>query len=435
MKKGFSALWAVMIFGSLGLATPGESADLPTALESVLQSHPRLQAVERDLDANAAKVDSARSGWFPNLNVTAYKGGENIRRPAAPDTSLDTTSVTFKATQLVYDFGEVNATIDSSQAKHEQTRLNLEAMRQDMILEAITAYLNQQRSKMVLDYAIDSESNIKKQTELENIRVSQGAGVSTDVLQAKAQLAGANARRIQAEEAYANSSSRVKAVFADEAAALPKVKVPNPTSYLPKSLPELLDYAMNNNPHLQSTQMGVKVAEFETDRVFASEFMPKIQAVADVKHKDDDGGTVGKRDESLVTLQFTQNLNMGMRGLHETKAFRKNKEAAAQRLDESRRQIQENGTNSWTRLEAAKMRAVHLREQARLAEEFLRLARKERELGRRTLLDVLQGETSLINANSDASAAEMDAVIASYMTLHAMGKLDMAQIRALHWGK
>ena len=40
-----------------------------------------------------------------------------------------------------------------------------------------------------------------------------------------------------------------------------------------------------------------------------------------------------------------------------------------------------------------------------IAAEFLELARKERQLGNRTLLDVLTGEAALINANSAAASA------------------------------
>ena len=42
------------------------------------------------------------------------------------------------------------------------------------------------------------------------------------------------------------------------------------------------------------------------------------------------------------------------------------------------------------------------------------MARKERELGRRSLLDLLNGEVALINAQSDAAAARVDEVIAAY---------------------
>jgi adhesin transport system outer membrane protein len=71
---------------------------------------------------------------------------------------------------------------------------------------------------------------------------------------------------------------------------------------------------------------------------------------------------------------------------------------------------------------------VLLTNQANIAAEFLELARKERELGNRTLLEVLQGETDLINANSDAVKAQTDLAIAMYTLLNIMGRLTMKTV-------
>ncbi len=60
----------------------------------------------------------------------------------------------------------------------------------------------------------------------------------------------------------------------------------------------------------------------------------------------------------------------------------------------------------------------------------LDLARKERELGRRSLLDLLNGEVALINAQSDAAAARVDEVIAAHRLLRAIGGLKPEVVRA-----
>ena len=64
-----------------------------------------------------------------------------------------------------------------------------------------------------------------------------------------------------------------------------------------------------------------------------------------------------------------------------------------------------------------------MRNLADIAAEFLELARKERQLGKRSLIDVLAGETNLINSQSDAASAESDVIIASISLLSVMGQL------------
>lgn len=65
-----------------------------------------------------------------------------------------------------------------------------------------------------------------------------------------------------------------------------------------------------------------------------------------------------------------------------------------------------------------------LRDQAVILEEFLELAKRERLLGTRSLLDVLNGEVGHLNALSEAVSAETDRAISLYNLFYAMGRLD-----------
>ena len=90
-----------------------------------------------------------------------------------------------------------------------------------------------------------------------------------------------------------------------------------------------------------------------------------------------------------------------------------------------RDQIEEQARNAWSNLITAGQNAALLQNQANIAAEFLDLARKERQLGKRTLIDVLAGETNLINAQSDAISAQSDVIIAGLTLLSVMGQLSV----------
>ena len=83
---------------------------------------------------------------------------------------------------------------------------------------------------------------------------------------------------------------------------------------------------------------------------------------------------------------------------------------------------------TWDGLDTAQKNAQFLTNQARISGEFLELARKERQAGNRTLLDVLGGETALINAQADAIAAKIEVLISSYTLLSLMGGLTLDSI-------
>ena len=144
----------------------------------------------------------ALGAWFPNMNLTSFYGHEEQLQPNADNTSLATREFDVTITQLLWDFGAANSTIRAAGLVVVQAEAGLNAARQNILLRAVTAYVNILRSQEVLKFAERSEVNIKRQTELENARVERGAGLSTDVLQAKQQLAGAQARRVRAQGAF-----------------------------------------------------------------------------------------------------------------------------------------------------------------------------------------------------------------------------------------
>ena len=83
---------------------------------------------------------------------------------------------------------------------------------------------------------------------------------------------------------------------------------------------------------------------------------------------------------------------------------------------------------TWDGLKTAQQNFQFLTNQARISGEFLELARQERKAGNRTLLDVLGGETALINAQADAIAAQIEVLINSYTLMSLMGGLSIESI-------
>ncbi|MCK9194734.1 MAG: TolC family protein, partial [Nevskia sp.] len=68
MKK--SALLAPLLaVTSLSAAMNAHALTLREAAESALQSDPRLQAADQNVQASAANVDLARAGYLPTVNA------------------------------------------------------------------------------------------------------------------------------------------------------------------------------------------------------------------------------------------------------------------------------------------------------------------------------------------------------------------------------
>lgn len=258
-------------------APPVAAEDLHELFLDLSKRHKRIQAAESDMEAARNNVRVILGAWFPELGITSHYGYEDQTKPDATGTHMATSELDLKLSQLLWDFGATNSAVQQARLTFEQTRETLVLTRQGLLLEAVAAYLGLINAKEILDFALQSEANIKSQTEMENALVDRGSGFSTDVLQAKAQLAGANARRVQAQGALRAAKNRYRAVFyvaPPDVATLIKPRVPD--ELLPASVDEAVDMAMKNNPQLKVAKFSADVAKEAITQTRATQYFPAI---------------------------------------------------------------------------------------------------------------------------------------------------------------
>jgi outer membrane protein len=135
---------------------------------------------------------------------------------------------------------------------------------------------------------------------------------------------------------------------------------------------------------------------------------------------------------SLTTLQSlsgaaTAQLSVPLyQGGAEYATIRQAKETLGQRridLDTARLAVQQNITQSWGQLAAAKAQIDSSTAQVTAAEIALDGVRAEAGLGERTTLDVLNAEQALVQARTSLVVAQHDRIVASYAVLAAVGSL------------
>ena len=188
--------------------------DLKSSLESVLKNHKVIKASGIDIKAAELRLKQAKGGYYPSFDLTANYGHEHInKRGAGNNTQLVARDATAKLTQTITDFGLTDSTVKTSKLSLKQSRALEKQIKNDILVRALTAYLRVIQSRESVKFAIQSVSNIKKQTELEDAAVSAGGGLTSDVLQAKSQLAGAQARQIQFEGVLSAAKHEFEYVF------------------------------------------------------------------------------------------------------------------------------------------------------------------------------------------------------------------------------
>ncbi|BCN94148.1 channel protein TolC [Thiomicrorhabdus immobilis] len=401
-------------------------ADSNAKYSELLEQHNLVQSAQENLKSAQSNVDVEKSGWYPEFRVGLEAGRDNYERDNSPNSHLDTHQVSASINQLLWDFGAVNSSINHAESKVNRAESELDRQKQYLILAGLEAELNLYKALKILEFAHKSEDNIKQQTKLESTRIDAGQGYTTDLLQAKTQLAAAQARRVFAEGGLAQAKNRYAAVFGHETAvqmatdSLPKLNIT-----VPNELKSALEKAMANNPDIQVSQADLAILNAEVIKTSKAEWMPKIQLRAEHINSHNPDGIEQERLQNNIVVRMDWRFNTGLRANHAEDSVKAKARAATQQVKNKRIQTIEDTRNAWTQLLTSQTRLSYLTNQVELSERFLELARKERELGKRSLLDVLNGETQLINAQSDVAAAQTDLKISQLQLMLQMGQLTL----------
>ena len=403
--------------------------DLVRSLELVLKNHKLIEASKIDSKAAEFRVKQSKGAYYPSLDVTANYGHERIiKHGPTNDTQLVARDATAKITQTITDFGLRESTVKTSELSLKQSLALEKQIKNDLLLRALTAYLRVIQSRESVKYAVQSVANIKKQTELEDAAVSAGGGLTSDVLQAKTQLAGAQARLIQFEGVLDAAKHEFEYLYGFFPKILNDLKLIKPiTDQLPQSIEETVEKTMKNNPSLIAARITEDIGK-EAINTARSSLFPTIKGILSHSEKQDFGGIVGFKRESSAKIDFSYPLNLSFSEYAGKDAAVESYLATSTRIRDQENMIKQMVRTTWDGLDTAQKNAEFLTNQARISGEFLELARKERKAGNRTLLDVLGGETALINAQADAIAAKIEVLINSYTLLSLMGGLTLDTI-------
>jgi len=431
---------AVAMAAALALGGVGASAqELKTLVGDLLATHPRLEASRNDVRSAEAKItDTFRRAWTPNIDITAEDGQQRYESLGAGNTAtgrdLDYWRANMRANQQLFDFGKSNRQVAEAEAVLSQSKALASSAESGVLLEALSAHWSYVRADKVLNFSRQSEQSVRTQAKMESSMVELGKGYESNVLQAKVQLTSAESRSLKAIGALDIANARVRAVFGNAASKVSykELAVIKP-SLMPKSLDEAKQMALENN---QQIQVGIYRSHAILERISstqAKEFFPRVNLVLEKNLRYNTEGVAAVEGSSAypvfgdnkLYLQFQYSFNAGGAGLSAVEAVKRDHEASVGREADTRQLVEEQVNIAWRNVQVAAENRGTLSNLVRIAAKFYEMAVAERQLGRRSLLEVLSAELSLINALSDLMSTEADAAIASFTLMQAVGKLDV----------
>lgn len=406
---------------------------LESELQGLLTQHPQIQATAKTAAGTEENITRAFAGFLPVLTLSGDTGTERINSPTqrqlGPDRTYNRHRDTWRVAtvQNIYKGGATVAGHGRAIAERDIANLTLDTTRQNALFEGAAAYLNVLRQARLVHLGIGNEANIKRQMHLEDERVRHGSGITVDVLQAKARLQLAKEKRVAFEGGYKDALSRYLQVFGHEP-NLPEMQEPRaPLDVLPETLDEVVEIAIKENPIIASAQRQIVVAEKKREGARAGYF-PQIDLVLEHNYERNKNAVVGVRNDYSALVKATWELFSGFATQAAVAQASFDYGASQDTSTHSQRKVVETARLAWQALQTARKRMNLLENAMSIANEVFESRKKLREVGKDSLINVLDSENEVYNARINYTAASYDARQAIYQLLLAMGRLNMDMV-------
>ena len=253
------------------------------------------------------------------------------------------------------------------------------------------------------------------------LRSDTGVGSKADLDQIAARLALANSNMIVAQNNLADAQSayyRLTGVYPN----LDGMAKPEMLGGLPANKQTAVNRAISNHPTLQSALADVDAASAQHEAAKSSVW-PRLQLEADKRWDTDVGGIEGDDEDLIVAVRLTYDIYSGGANKARRKQTAYLMEEARDIRNNTRRQVVESMQLSWNAYEALSQQEKFLMDHVRAATDTKSAYAKQFNIGRRTLLDLLNTETEVVEARRSLINAEYDRLYSVYRIFNASGSL------------
>ena len=398
---------------------------LEEAVAHAIDSHPRIQeryaryrSVDRDQRAATAE-------YLPQLTVrgqvgeewTEYRTGQEI----GEDLTQDQLSV--RLSQLIFDGFKTSANMKRLDREAEAERLGLISAAENLALEVTTTYLETLKAQDIAELTLKNVQDHEDILAFITSRNQRGLASESDIAQVSARLADARSSLLAATNNLEDRKTLLRSLVGKDIDTLNR-PIPD-ESVIPDSEKMALQRALENHPELDAASADIEAAEQEV-RVNKGNYWPRFSVEADAVRGHDIGGFEGRDEDARVLLVMEYDLYAGGRDvarsassqwrLHEAKAIRAG----------TQRQVKDEVELAWRARSIIERQLDVLKISVDAATAAEKGYIRQYELGRRTLLDVLNAKVELFLARKNYLQASYDKEISSYRLLNATGQLGYA---------
>jgi outer membrane protein len=411
--------------------TPARAETLAGALSKAYLNNPDINQQRAGVRASDENVPKANAGFLPTVNGQASDSFSYTRfaEPGAEGLIIDhPRGYGLTVNQNIWNGNRTINGVRQAESSVLAAREQLRNTEQNVLLNAVTFYMNVLRDSAILSLNRANVDVLREQLRQTQDRFNVGEVTKTDVAQAQASLAGAEAQALSAQSTLQSSIASYRQTIGDEPKNLAPVKPLD--RVLPKTLPEAIAVSQVEHPAIVGALHGVDAAELNV-KVVEGALLPTLSAQVQIGQQWDATSIAAVPNRVFNTTVLAQLTVPIFQGGSEYASTRQAKEQLSQQelqADQQRDAVRAAVVSAWWLFSVSPAVIKSSKAQVDAAAVALAGVREEAKVGQRTTLDVLNAQQTLLNARVQLVSAEHDQVVASYSLLSATGRLSTANL-------
>ena len=398
-------------------------------LPRLIVENEKVKAAELDYEAAVESLKSEYTAYYPQVTISIGNNWEDDRTPAKGTYPSNTITHDSKQgiqksitiTQMIWDAGRTTAMIDKAKHTAQQAYYRLELTKEDVVMEAINAWLNLSKAYNTHEANKKVEANAKITLAMTIEKVKKGEGSKLEQLQIEQQYRTYQTLSMTSRLGLDSAIQRFQNVWRF---------FPHNIAEMPKPLIDLLGIIphqgtqVTNNTSVQIARQDILIAQ-EQLAFDNAEFKPRIDGKLSYTEKDGElaGGydtDSSRKEEWRADVTMTWKI-FNFKNKHMTNADRVRLDAANHRYADIIRTTDEQFKNAWNNYVLVEKNLETLKRTVEINDEMYKLTLADFQAGNSPIMAVFGMKTAHLMSEVAYLNAQIDWQIARYQLHKVLG--------------
>lgn len=406
------------------LAQTAGPVAMKDAIVVAVNSNPEIAQAQYNKEAIQFERKQAQGLFAPRVDLEASAGVRHLDNPTRRSLNLDKKELYPLEAQargewVLFDFGRRRGELLRQASRVDGASMRVLERSEFIALQVARQYLDVLLQQRVLAASQDNVLFHRALAGDLGEGVKQGSISIADQQQAEERYQAALVREAEAEQGLIEAKNALQRLSGLE---IDQVLMPDAlVTQLPPSLDEAVGLARSKNPRVLEARADVDAAHSLAASA-KGDLYPEVGVDAIARIGDQIDGFRGETRDVQGRVFMRWNVFDGgiNRGKYQEMVRRSSE--ARYRLEQVTREAEEDVRNAWSTMNTQARVSDQLARQSRVSDDLLLSYRSQFNVGRRSLLDVLDAQNTRYNVQVRLETARFSRIFAGYQTLAATNR-------------